>query len=131
MKTKPRGRCEECKGTGEHKQRNGPTLKCTECNGTGESRNFEMIFWSYGHFPFFLASRGFVLDDGMAYCPSYNCCFRPLRVMSLKDGAAFKAKIDELEKERRLLLDCLENNYRYRLKIMAPWAVKKLDELEP
>ena len=118
-------KCPECKGTGEHKQRGGPTLKCTECNGTGEHRKFEMIFWPYDQFPFVLASRGFLLDDGMAYCPSYNACFRPIKVMPLKEGEAFKKLLDEIEQERKQVFQTLEKSYRFQLHALAPWAVKK------
>ena len=118
-------KCPECKGTGEHKQRGGPTLICTECNGTGEHHEFEMIFWPYDQFPFVLASRGFLLDTGWAYCPSYNTSFKPIKVMPLKEGTEFKAKLDELEQERKNVLQTLDKSYRFRLHTMAPWAVKK------
>lgn len=117
-------KCPQCKGTGEHKQKDGPTLKCTECNGTGEHRKFEMIFWSYDQFPFILGSRGFLLDTGLAYCPSYNAAFRPLKIMPLKEGAEFKAKLDELEKEHRVVMHALHKSYLMRVQQIAPWAIK-------
>jgi len=118
-------KCPECKGTGEHKQRGGPTLKCTECDGTGDARNFQMIFWGYDLFPYILGSRGFLRDDGLAFCPSYNGCFRPLKVMSLEDGKKFKAALDELEKEHKVVTEALQKSYRMRVQQIAPWAIKK------
>ena len=118
--------CPTCQGTGKypHQTEDAPSHKCTECNGTGEAQHFEMIFWSYDQFPYVLASRGFLRDYGAAYVPSYNACFRPVKVMSLADGTAVKDTLRALEQERRVALEALEKSYRDRLRSVAPWAVK-------
>lgn len=118
-------KCPECKGTGEWRNgKNGPMMKCMECDGSGEAQHFEMIFWAYDQFPFVLASRGFIRDDGTAFVPSYARAFRPLKVMSMKDGKQFKDQLDALEEERKKVLESLENGWRVRVRVMAPWAMK-------
>lgn len=121
---KTTGKCPECKGTGEHKQKGGPTLKCTECDGTGEAQKFQMIFWGYDLFPFIIGSRGFLQDNGMAFCPAYNGCFRPLKVMTMEDGRNFMAALYELEKEHKVVTEALHKSYRMRVQQIAPWAIK-------
>jgi len=123
---KTSGKCPECKGTGEatKKHKDSPDSKCMECDGTGEAQRFQMIFWGYDLFPFILGSRGFLRDDGLAFCPSYNACFRPLKVMSLEDGKKFKAALDELEKEHKVVTEALQKSYRMRVQQIAPWAIK-------
>lgn len=133
MKSKASSKCPACKGTGTYlppptyppkRTSDVPRYKCTECDGTGKAQHFEMMFWHYDQFPFILASRGFLRDDGTAYCPSYNACFRPVKIMSLKDGKAFAAQLEELTKERKVMFETLEKSYRIRLRQIAPWAIK-------
>lgn len=118
--------CPECKGTGEYRNgKSGPMLKCTECDGTGKTQHFEMIFWGYDKFPYVLAGRGFLRDDGTAYVPGYTGCFRPLKVMSLKDGEPVKNDLDKLEHERWVMLETMTAHYRSRLRMLCPWTIKK------
>lgn len=120
MKTKPSSKCPDCKGTGKF-----GLSKCTECDGTGKAQRFQMMFWPYDQFPFILASRGFMYDNGTCYCPAYNGRFRPVKVMSLEEGEKVKADLDTIEHERHTMLTIIERSYRVRLRMIAPWAIKK------
>lgn len=124
---KPSGACPECRGTGVYKQKikNAPDLKCTECNGTGKAQHFLMIFWAYDQFPYVLADRGFMRDDGLAYVPSYNACFRPTRTMALTEGERLKREINKLADERSTLFTLLDENFRQRLQHIAHYVLKK------
>lgn len=112
-------KCKRCAGTG--KSLPGGTNKCTECNGTGEAQLFEMIFWHHDQFPYVLWSRGFIQDDGTAYCPAYHACFRPAKIMSLSDARPLIQKLEELKSERAAILSMLAKRYKDRLDQIAPW----------
>lgn len=118
-------KCPACKGTGEYRHKGNPPLKCTECGGDGAAKHFLMIFWAYDQFPFVLADRGFMRDDGLAFVPSYNACFQPTRTMPLKEGRWLWQQIEALRKERQTVLDTLEKGYRIRLDHIAHHVLKK------
>jgi len=116
-------KCSRCAGTG--KTGAPPANKCTECDGTGKAQHFEMIFWKHDQFPYVLASRGFLRDDGTAYCPSYNGCFRPIKVMSMAEGLEVAKRLEDLKSERNNVLAALQKGWKLRLEQIAPWACKK------
>lgn len=124
-------KCQACKGTGEQlappsyppkHMSDVPSYKCTECDGTGDEQHFQMIFWSYDSFPYVLASRGFLRDDGLAYCPSYNACFTPIRVMTLERGQAVADELKNLSASRSLAIKEVDMTFMKMLQDIAPWA---------
>ena len=126
-------KCPECKGSGERlappsyppkRMADVPRYKCTECNGTGVEQHFQLMFWRYDQFPYVLASRGFLQDDGLCYCPSYNACFRPIKVMTLEEGGKIAQALSLLAKERDLALANLNEGFRARRDEIAPWLKK-------
>jgi hypothetical protein len=135
MKKKPAsGKCPECKGTGEQfgpptypprRMEHVPRYKCTECDGTGKAQPFEMFFWHYDQFPYCIASRGFMRDDGLCYAPSFNACFRPFMSLPLKEGGELKAWLEELEQEHKRTLQSVGAGFRARLEARVPKAIKK------
>lgn len=123
-KVSKENQCPDCKGTGEHKQKNGPTFMCHECKGTGEKQHFEMIFWSYDQFPYMLASRGFMQDDGTAYVPSYTFAVRPLKVLALDEGKKLWAALEDLQRTRNITMKALDDGWKAQLDTLAPWRHK-------
>lgn len=126
-------KCPACKGTGEQlappsyppkRMTDVPRYKCTECDGTGVEQHFQMMFWKHDQFPGVLASRGFLRDDGLCYCPSYNACFRPMKVMTLEEGRKLAQALDLLKKERELALAHFNEGYKARRDAIAPWIKK-------
>jgi hypothetical protein len=122
--------CPECKGNGFQLPPNKatpwltPRDKCTECNGTGVEQQFQMVFWPHDQFPYVLASRGFLQDDGLCYCPAYLGSFQPIRVMPLEEGQKIAHQLDTLTIERVLALASLNNGFAARRDAIAPWAKK-------
>lgn len=117
--------CPDCKGTGEHKQRGGPTLICHECRGTGEKQIFKMMFWPYDHFPFVIGSRGFMQDNGTAYIPSYAMSIRPIHSTPLEVGKKLVDTLEDLTELRRKTLETLDLGWKAQLKQLAPFYDKK------
>lgn len=128
------GKCPECKGTGEFlpppsyppkRMTDVPRYKCTECDGTGQAQHFEMFFWHYDQFPYVIASRGFLRDDGLCYCPSYNACFRPFMVLPMKEGKELAAWLEALKQEHDRTLASVKEGFMTRLLARVPKAIKK------
>lgn len=123
-KHKVKNPCPHCKGTGEHKQKNGPAHICHECNGSGEKKLFEMMFWHYSTFPYVIASPGFLEDNGTAYIPSFCGHFRPFLILGLKEGNQLKLKLETLETEHKAAHQTLDEGFKARLKTICPKALK-------
>lgn len=102
-----------------------PRYKCTECDGTGQAQHFEMFFWHYDQFPYCIASRGFMRDDGLCYCPSFNACFRPFMSLPLKEGKELKAWLEDLDQEHKRTLQSVGAGFRARLEARVPRALKR------
>ena len=119
--------CPHCKGTGVDRsamRKGEPTLICHECYGSGERKKMEMMVWPYSQFPYVICGVGFMQDNGTAYLPSYMQHFRPVKVLSLKDGVALKAKLDALEQEHKTALETLHEGFIARLRAICPVAAK-------
>ena len=125
-------KCTECKGTGfqtpppdiMEPRLECPHVKCVECDGTGIEQRFQMMFWLYDQFPFVLASQGFLRDDGTCYCPAYQACFRPAKIMTLEEGKKIALALEQLTREHRLAMAVVNNGYMDRLKDLIPWIKK-------
>lgn len=84
-----------------------------------------MFFWHHDQFPYVLASRGFMRDDGLCYCPSYNACFRPFMSMPLEEGKKEAAWLEELKQEFLSTTKSVKAGFVSRLTARMPRAIKK------
>ena len=119
--------CPHCKGTGEDQssgKRGQPVLICHECLGDGKRKKMEMMVWRYSQFPYVICGVGFMEDNGTAYLPSYMNHFRPIKVLSLKDGKELAVKLDALEQEHKAALETLHEGFVARLRMICPVAAE-------
>jgi hypothetical protein len=130
MTTKRKRKCPFCKGTGEQlapptyppkRMADVPRYKCQECDGTGVEQHFQMMFWKYDQFPYVLASRGFLRKDGLCYCPSYNACFKPVKIMTMEQGQEVAKLLEGLTAAYSLAMDALKEQFNKQLHDIAPW----------
>lgn len=126
-------KCPFCKGTGEQlappsyppkRMTDVPRYKCQECDGTGIEQHYQMFFWKYDLFPFVLGSRGFLRKDGLAFCPSYNACFKPIKVMTMEQGEEVVKELARLKIEHDAAIASVNEGFKARLRALAPWSTK-------
>jgi len=126
-------KCRECKGTGVWRNRNArgrsPEYICEECAGTGKAQHFEIFFWNYDLFPFVIAARGFMQDNGTCYCPSYNASFRPFMSLPLSEGLKLKAWLNAIEDEHRIAQKSFDAGFLNRVLCKFPQMKKHIKTL--
>jgi len=123
--------CKHCKGTGRitlppsypPKRTDDTFVDCPQCAGSGEGT--VMVFWRYDMFPFVLAAKGTLQDDGTAFVPSYQGSFRPIKIMPMKEGNELAAKLQALAAEQEMALSAVRAGFHARLKELAPWVLPK------
>lgn len=79
-----------------------------------------MFFWRYDSFPYCIASRGFMRDDGLCYAPSFNSCFRPFMSLPMKEGEELKEWLEKLEHEHKQTMQSVNAGFRARLEARVP-----------
>ena len=92
-------------------------------------KNKQYAFWKYDQFPYILGAEvEEMLDDGRVKPKGYGgYVFRPVAIMSLKEGIEFQNKLNSIKAEREVVLNSIKNLFIYRLKSIAPF-VKQLSQ---
>ena len=84
-------------------------------------------FWGYDTFPYCLGGEvQEIKDDGYVLVKGYQSYkFKPKFFTTLAHGRELKERLDELKEQHREMRNILNEAFDARLKLLAPFALKK------